>query len=455
MAKNSALFQNLMDGMMSAEYETGLIDDCMSFDMNVVEKVPLRYRLIALAFVRGSDLADLNEKLKAEGCAELYSRSFWEAGLIYAFSHKKSYEEWQALEKECEDIRSEIGAADDAFSGSQITLADLRSYVERNSLADNQLFYTRHLTHEMEEKITGTEGTDSFRQFLSDNVRAFTAVREKTRYYFCKYLLHFLDNRVAQYVSALQKGIEVEDALEALSVLKGLTTLRRKKMTPEDAKAYLETCAISCGEIFDAFNYYYFEYVSLDWIEVQLEYYGNIDDLPAASKQKLAGSLRHYNKAYRKMSDAEILSAQKKHMEEEEKKQDEIYSLDGGSRGYQRNRSGENAIRKFIKGSLDPDRVTLITFLLFFGSEGKLSEGMEISETRLSNILIECGYPGLRESDVFDRFVMEYLRAKDPSIFLMEEVTKQAMNEENSYLFRVYRSAGSYESEWLKLMGIQ
>ena len=37
----------------------------------------------------------------------------------------------------------------------------------------------------------------------------------------------------------------------------------------------------------------------------------------------------------------------------------------------------------------------------------------------------------------------------------MEEVTKQAMNEENSYLFRVYRSAGSYESEWLKLMGIQ
>ena len=96
-----------------------------------------------------------------------------------------------------------------------------------------------------------------------------------------------------------------------------------------------------------------------------MEYYGNIDALCDLQRQKLAESLRHYDPKLKKLSDQEILSLKLRQMQEEEDRLDSIYSLDGDSRGYQRNRSGENTVRKYIKGTLDIDRTTLSVFFYF------------------------------------------------------------------------------------------
>ena len=217
----------------------------------------------------------------------------------------------------------------------------------------------------------------------------------------------------------------------------------------------LRESAISCGGIFDELNYFYFEYISLDWMEIQLEYYGNLTKLPDSQKKKLAASLRHYSPAYRRMSDEEIITAHQKYLDDIDEELDRVYSLDGENRGYQKNRSGENAVRKFLKGALDLDRTTLTAFLLFFGSEKDLPAELRITEQRLSEILIECGFAGLRDSDSFDCFVVRFLNADKPAEVLMEEVTKSALDEENFYLYRMYRSSESSDSEWRKLMRIR
>lgn len=48
------------------------------------------------------------------------------------------------------------------------------------------------------------------------------------------------------------------------------------------------------------FNYYYFEYVSLDWLEVLLEYYGNLKNLPLKEKEQLASSLKNHDASLKK-----------------------------------------------------------------------------------------------------------------------------------------------------------
>ena len=96
----------------------------------------------------------------------------------------------------------------------------------------------------------------------------------------------------------------------------------------------------------------------------------------------------------------------------------------------------------------------LTAFLLFFGYESELPADLEMTRERLSGILMECGYAALRESDSFDSFVCRFLDAKNPSEVLMEEVTRSALDEENFYLYRMYRSSESQEDTWQKLMKI-
>ena len=78
-------------------------------------------------------------------------------------------------------------------------------------------------------------------------------------------------------------------------------------MSVDEIRDFLMHTGISCREIFDNLNYFYFGYISLDWLEVLMEYYGNIDALCDLQRQKLAESLRHYdpklkNSAIRKFS---------------------------------------------------------------------------------------------------------------------------------------------------------
>ena len=452
------VFDRMMTDLMSDDFNTLMLDDCMTFDTKAVRKVPLRYRIIALGFVRKLSLAELNRELEKNDCARLYARSVREASLIYAFTNGYDYAQWKELLTQCEKFRADQEKQSTYFSGRAVTMADLREYVQANSDMDDLVQRTKHLTRKMQEEIVKASlGQSGFLAFLQTNLESFSLSREKTRYYFCKYLLAFLDNRIASYMAALEKE-QFNDEIMAevmadLSVFKGITKLKRKRLSVQESREFFESASISCGEIFEAFNYFYYGYVSMDWMQVLTEYYGDITRLPDEIKTKLASSLRRYNPSqYKKMSDEQVLTCYMQEEEAGEAKLDEIYAASGESKGYQTGRAGENAVRKYIKGVIDIDRTTLICFLLFFTSACDTDEGRVLDEQRLSEILIECGFPKLRASDGFDFFVVQYLNADDPVDYLMDEVTDYAMHEENFYLYHTYRLSGSYDAELGALM---
>ena len=151
--------------------------------------------------------------------------------------------------------------------------------------------------------------------------------------------------------------------------------MKKKAKDEAGVRDFLFNAGISCKKIFNDFNYYYFEYVSLDWLEVLLEYYGNLKNLPLKEKEQLASSLKNHDASLKKMTTDEIINYEISKMESDEKALDTIYALEGENKGYQKNRSGENTVRKYIKGGLDLDRTTFISFLIFFGNATPLPDG--------------------------------------------------------------------------------
>lgn len=450
----TTVFERMMTDLMKEELHAGMLKDCMSFDTKIVKKVPLRYRIIALGFVRKSTLEEVNQELEKNNCARLYSRSVREASLIYAFLNGYSYKEWSELLLQCEEFYRQKENDTPYFSGKSITVAALDEYIRENSDQSGDSQRTRHLTRQMqEEMVAASLGQRDFMSFLVANADSFSTVREKARYYFCKYLYAFLGYRARSYIEDLQRGVNDEETLADLTVFKGVSQLKRKKMSPAEADEFFKNASISCGEIFNAFNYFYFEYVSMDWVQILGEYYGDVTEIPVETRQKLAESLRRYDKKrYQGKNDEEVLETFIENEKAEETALDEAYSASGTSKGYQRGRAGENAVRKYIKGIIDIDRTTLICFLLFFASQCELPDEMELNEQRLTSILVECGFPGLRAADAFDFFVVQFLESDDPMEYLMEEVTDYAMDEENFFLYRTYQSSGSYDQEFSELI---
>ena len=452
-----SVFDTLMNHLMGETDGDKMLEECMTFDVKKTKKIPMRYRMIALGFVKGLSLEEVNAKLEEKGCDRLYARNFWEAGLVYAFLNGLTYQEWRKLEEDCRDIRRKAGDKSRYFTEAKITFRDVEDYVRDCSDEENGQLVTRHLTMLIERQIADIHGgEEAFRRFLSENTGLFSQVREKARYYFCKYLYGYLQDKAEQYIRALETGRGTEDALSELMAFKNVTKLKKKKRTPQEVRELLRESGISSGEIFDAFNYFYFEYVSINWVEVLLEYYsaGDILLLPARQKKELADALRGIDASLAGLGDEEVIRRQAEEMQRREEELDAIYSLDGDNRGYQRNRSGENAVRDMIKGRVDIDRTTLICFLLFFAGENRSAARGGIHRERLDEILTECGFAPLREEDDFDFFVEEYLTAQEPQMYLMEEVTRYARNRENFYLYEMYKDARSLEEEFCKVMGI-
>ena len=140
--------------------------------------------------------------------------------------------------------------------------------------------------------LEAASGGGSFEAFLEENIRSFSLNREKTRYYFCKYLYYDLLTKIDAFLAAAESGSVSEETYALLTMFKGVQTLKRKKMTPKEIRAFLMQADISCGGVFGAFNYFYFEYVSSDWMDVLIEYCGSLDSLPARDRKRLAASLR-------------------------------------------------------------------------------------------------------------------------------------------------------------------
>ena len=377
----------------------------MKFEPQRMQKIPLRYRLIALGFMKKENLEQVNDRLLNQGCMPLYARSYLEASLIYAFSHGLSYEKWQELLMICEKIQSREKEQGEFFQGTTISYAELKQYVLGNSDCEEGQLYTRELTQLLEEQISQmSDDEQAFQKYFEDNRNCFSGVREKTRYYFCKYLYYYLTGKMERFVALTERRVPRGDDFDLLKGLKGITPLKRKQKSPEETRKWLEGCDVSCGEVFEEFNHFYFDYISNDWVEILSECLVDVSELTRHKQQLI----------------------------EQREEQD----------GKKKNRLGETMIRRFIKGNLDIDRSTLISMLLFF-SDDFPDETRGIDRQRLDLILDKCGFSMLRAKDDFDSFVIGYMQAEEREEYLMNEATQQALNGENFYLYHVYQGAES------------
>jgi len=199
-------------------------------------------------------------------------------------------------------------AKDDSgwFRNKKITFGELEKYVLENSEMRDAVPVTELQTRIIENKLTALDSdVAALRAFLLSNIAVFSTVREKTRYYFCKYLYYYLNGKIEAYFRAYRKGHNVEDALSGLLPLKIVTTLRRNPSMPEEEKRKrIQESAISSGAIFDEFNYFYFGYISIDWVEILMECYQSVAEIPAIHKRawpKCSGRPGPNGKNYRMM----------------------------------------------------------------------------------------------------------------------------------------------------------
>ncbi len=449
MGKNrERIFSQMIDDMHSMARGEDILDTCVSLNQDALRHVPMRYRIIALAFAQHLSLDTLNRKLEEQGCPRLYSRSFWEATLIFAFINGYSYSQWKMLQKQCADIYDSMEAPI-WFRARRITYAELERYVHDNSEIQGDVLASRMQTASLEEALKSLGDVEDLRTFLADNIRSFSVVREKTRYYFCKYLYYWLNRRIENYFTACQRNCGIDDALSELLCLKVVTALRRNQTMPEGEKRELiHGSAISCSEVFDAFNYFYFGYVSVDWVEALIECYDCVDDIPTPHRKSLAGVFRKGHPDWRDMDDEEVI---RRALQEAEDAEDRAYSRDG-TRGYGKKRDGENALYKYIQGSRDIDRTVLICFLLFFASDAEMPDAHRLTEKRLRAILLQCGYGALDLEDDFDWFVMEYLDSPNPKALLTDVMLDYAKSHRNSFLYHVYGHSVQYEEELATVM---
>lgn len=429
------------------------IKACTSMNPTVFKKIPPRQRLIALGFNQKLTLDQLNEKLMQTGFDRLYSRNFTEAGLIHAFSKQMTFEEWSELRKECrKEVPDEV-LTSGLMSGKDLTPNTISAYLH-SYLKEFDSFHeweTQTHTRKLERDIIKLPDDKlSFIVYMRENLMRFSSVREKARYYFCKYLYAFLLTRINAYVEMKRKGEHDDECLMGLTVLKGITQLKRENLSPEAAEKLLMDARISCGAIYDAFNYFYFEYTSIDWMEVLLEYYGNPEKLPPKDRASLCRSIRIYKPEWKGLSDEELIVKMEEEQEELEKLLDGIHALDGDDRGYQRNRSGENSVRNYLTGKLDIDRTTLICYLIFFDrcidhgiDSVKEMKLLSVDEHSLSEILDECGFGPLDKEKDFDGFILGYLDSDSPEDYLIESATEYALNHQNFFLYHMYNSSVS------------
>ncbi len=232
-SSKTSLLDSIITNLLNYKEDHDFFDVSSFQDMKSISSVPMRYRIIADAFVFGLSLEETNSALIKNGCAQLYARSPYEAALIYAFSNNLSYEEWKSLISDSEKILSQI-SADPHLSKGSVSLADIRSYIDSNSseYADGT-YITEHRTAKLGSSLSMTKDRKDFIKFLLRNAAQYSFVRESSRYYFCKYLMYYLDTRKSDYLRALETGRDIGRAFRNLAVFRVQTALDRRKSWPD------------------------------------------------------------------------------------------------------------------------------------------------------------------------------------------------------------------------------
>ena len=450
------------------------------WSVEVFENQNRRTEIIRKGFAEGLSAEDVNKLLTADYCEALYARNIYEAALIYAFDHRKSYEEWQAMIGQCRKLYDPGRQA----SGTVMPLADVRKYVEEGSRNEDSGTNTAYITKEMQEQLSQTTDEDSFISFLLNNIERFSSVREKARYYFLKYILYYIDEKTDAYLKAcgqvdrirLQKGeILTEEekniektAVEELSFLKPLKPLQRSadtaKMTSknymplEEKKKWLAGTSLTPGGIYEAMNYYYFGYISMEWLDLCVEMYPYFEDWPMAARKKIAEGLGLITRKTSPEEEAAVLDGLGERIEQIELRKEEelnkIYAKDGSTQErdelYAESRKAANAFRDFILGKTDVNRRTLIMFLLFINANTRLEKDRSITIPRLNDILINCGFSQLRPDREFDKFVIAFMRAEDPMGVFEDMMEERIKKTEESVLYNIYESAYNHQKELIR-----
>lgn len=299
-----------------SDKENSILDICISGKQKEIASVPLRYRLIALGFVKKLSPEEVNDRLLENGCPRLYARSYWEASVIYALRKGLSYVQWKDLLAQCDKQREKIVSNNKAFPRKSISLADIRTYVNDNSLQIADFNSTMHMTREIEKELaalaSGNEGgQDSgqaeFLEFLRSNIESFSTVREKARYYFCKYLLYDLERRKRAYLDYMEKEIARKKArngkntagfpsdpvlIQDLHVFHSLSSLERKQRTMEEADEILENAFLSMRKIYKSYSNFYFDYPFRNWKMILAENGTDPLALDPDQKKALADAVR-------------------------------------------------------------------------------------------------------------------------------------------------------------------
>ncbi len=454
MKKKGSAFERIMEEALQEAGSRKMLQQCVEkLSVMNAKRIPARIRLIAMGFLAHMNLEQLNEKLNQYGCARLYSRSIWEAGLIYAFKSGMSYDEYRKLEEKCDEILRETAVEDRYFQSSRISVQDIRDYVAEESDKEGAQLKTKHVTEVMQKKLEKAAAAGiSFESYIENNKKEFRTVREKSRYYFCKYLSYYIDaaaDSIISYAGKARKERAAMDVLDlvSLDLFRGTQKIRKYRMEEQEILEMINESALSLGTLFDAFNEFFCGYVTMSWMDILMEMYeGHLTEITGPEREILINAIRNSHPEWNHMSEKELLAAQEDELETREDELDREYS-DSSASGYQKGRSGENTIRKYIKGTLDIDRTTLVCFLLFFAAKGRVPKGQEMDAERLSEMLINSGYSGLDTENDFDYFILQYLESKEKLYYLMEEVTGYAMQAENSSFYQLYRRSRSQESD--------
>lgn len=442
-------YEIMMEELFYSDIGNQILEQIMGPDnWETAANVPLRYRLIGLAFMKHQDIDELNACLMEHDCRPLYARNSFECTLIYAFSNKLAYKEWRKIFIACDTVRNhrgrDEGIQESFFQGKQITFGELEDYVLNFSNVSKTGLETKSLTFVLNEKIQELSSDySSFFRFYASIMDDFTDVHEKARYYFCKFFYLHLMEKVEYYSTHVNDHMPSQDDLVGLLPIKAGAALRRRTVKSNDIMKIIRTCPLSPGALFEEFNYHFFGYVSTDWVELLLE---NISEINELSSEKI-GKLANY---IRKMSSKK----DQKELEDKEdtfvvkKKIDELHQM----KEVKNSRKGETAIRKYLRGELDLDRTTLICFLLYFSSSSVSRKDIKMSVERLDEILDECGFSMLRKKNAFDKFVINYIGSKDPVEVLMLEMDKYISAEKNFYLYEVYSNSTSNAKDIRQMM---
>ena len=126
----TSIFEKIIQDLGNNDQGSVLLDELMQFNTDATKNIPIRYRILALGFVKRMTHNEVNEKLLEVGCPQLYARSYWEASLIYAYTNQLTFKEWKKLEEHCSAAYEVISS--DFFKENSITISELKEYLDMN-----------------------------------------------------------------------------------------------------------------------------------------------------------------------------------------------------------------------------------------------------------------------------------------------------------------------------------